>query len=104
MPKFKIPVQNTITKENSIREVVGEHILIGDLNCFIFIDPEETPQGTVEGWNISELQTGMRMASDLSKERCIEKATYNYTTWPQCIQKGFEIMSEQGFEIPLNKL
>ena len=87
MEKLKLSSQNA---DGTIyhQEVDAERIMIKDLECFIFIDPEETEQGEVKGYNVSHLETGMRMASDLSKEWAIKKATTNYEKYPECIEKG----------------
>lgn len=86
-------------------EVEGERIMINDLEAFVFRDNDYDYEGEeIEGWNVSHLETGMRMSSDLSKEYAIKKAKSNYEKYPECIEKGRQICKDKGIVLPVNEL
>ena len=103
MEKFKLSEKAENGLIHTSKEVDAERIMIKDLECFIFIDPEETNQGMVEGWNVSHLETGMRIASDLSREMAIKKAISGYEKSPNSIENARKFLSENGIALPVNK-
>lgn len=103
MEKLKISSQD---KDGviSFTEFEGERIMINDLECFVFEEEDYDYEGElIGGWNVSHLETGMRMASDLDREYAIRKAKANYEKWPECIEKGRQICIEKGIVLPVNR-
>ena len=103
---FKISSYDKDKESPYLYEVEGERILINGFECFIFIE-EDIQEGIYEGevveyYNISHLPTGMRMASNLSKEEAIRKATFNATKYQECIEKGIEKIKELNLGYPIN--
>ena len=104
MEKFRLSSKD---KEGNIyhEEVEGEIVMINDLEAFVFRDNDFDYDGEeIEGWNVSHLETGMRMASDLYKENAIKKAKNNYEKYPECIEKGRQICIEKGIVLPVNRV
>lgn len=104
MEKFKLSSQD---KNDNVYhdEVQGERIMINDLEAFIFQDNDyDYEGGEIEVWNVSHLETGMRMASDLDKQYAIEKAKRNYEKYPECIEKGRKICIDKGIILPVNAI
>jgi hypothetical protein len=103
MEKFKLSSQD---KDGNVYhdEVQGERIMINDLEAFVFRDVDYDYEGEeIEGWNVSHLETGMRMASDLDKEYAIKKAKANYEKYPEYIEKGRQICRDKGIVLPVNR-
>lgn len=103
MEKFKLSSQD---KDGKIYhdEVDGERIMINDLEAFVFQENDYDYEGEeIEGWNVSHLETGMRMASDLDKQYAIEKAKRNYEKYPEYIEKGRQICRDKGIVLPVNR-
>jgi hypothetical protein len=103
MEKFKLSLQD---KYGNVYhdQVQGERIMINDLEAFVFQDNDYDLEGElIEGWNVSHLETGMRMASDLNKKWAIKKAKFNYEKYPECIEKGRQICIDKGIVLPVNR-
>lgn len=103
MEKFKLSSQD---KDGNVfhNEVEGERIMINDLEAFVFQENDYDFEGElIEGWNVSHLETGMRMASDLDKEWAIKKAKSNYEKYPECLEKGRQICRDKGIVLPVNR-
>jgi hypothetical protein len=104
MEKFRLSSRD---KDDNIyhQEVEGERIIINDLEAFVFRYNDYDYEGEeIEGWNVSHLETGMRMASDLYKENAIAKAKTNYEKYPECIEKGRQLCIEKGIALPVNRV
>ncbi len=104
--KFKIISLNKETHKVELDEVSGERISIEGLACFIFID-EEIQEGIYEGeviewYNISHLNTGMRVAYGLSKNEAISTAKLKCAKFPECIEKGIETIKGLNIGYPIN--
>jgi hypothetical protein len=88
--------------EPILKEVKGERILINKRKCFIFVDPEETEQGTVNGWNVSDVETGMCLAINLSKSKAIELASQRLKKYPDAVKKGLQRLNSMDIKTPVN--
>ena len=101
MEKFKLS-----SKENGqivYDEVEGERITVGGVEAFIFKQDIEDFEGdTVDGWNISHLETGMKIASDFDRQCTIDKAVSNCEKYPEAIERGRQICIELGITLPVN--
>lgn len=75
MEKFNIVNQCRKTEKWYTDEVQGERININGLDCFIFEEIEDTEQGEVHWFNISDLKSGAKISHGLSREQAVEKAT-----------------------------
>lgn len=97
MEKFRTINQD----ENGIvyyKQVKGERVLINGLPCFIFLERQE---GFKE-YNVSHIETGMHVASDLSYEKAIDKATFNYERRPEAVEAGRKQLTSRGITMPVN--
>lgn len=101
--EFKITKFNILTENIEFETVVGERILINKIPCFIFTEEEETEQGIVEGYNISHIQTGLRICSDISRNECIKKATIGLKINSLQIKKSIKKLSQFKMILPVNK-
>ncbi len=105
MEKFKIIKAIQFSIPNSaaiIEEVEGERIMIMDQPSFIFKETEETEHGSVEGWNVSHLETGMRMACSLVKSNAIAKAEEGLAKNKNAVKSAKETLKYIGVSIPVN--
>jgi len=100
---FKTSNVNTVTKDCFHENVLGDRIVIAGFPAFVFKEIDHDYDGEeIEGWNVSHLETGMRMSGDLSKQEAIRKAEHNCTKYPEAIEKGRQICIEHGIVLPVN--
>lgn len=93
MKNFKISVS---TGEGIIfTEVEGERITIGKEKAFIFYTD-------FHKWNVSHLETGMRMASNADRDQAIKDAEHKAIKYPEAIEKGRDICKSLGIILPVN--
>lgn len=103
MENFKITIDSP-DKERGIYydTVEGERVQIGTEACFVFEECEETEHGTVCGYNVSHMETGMRIYSHLSKFVAIEMAKSRVAKYPEYIEKGRDICRSLNIQLPVN--
>lgn len=82
-------------------EVDGERINISNTDCFVFEDKKSEEK---ERWNITHLETGMRVAVAPTKEGAIKLATTKLFARPQAIIDGRELLKRLNVQIPVNKI
>jgi len=107
MEKFKTTHLSELDLELNFNEVQGERLTIEGIECFMFYDPEETDQGIIEGYNISHLETGMRICNGFTKEDAIKNAKNILITHKDKVQKvietGRQRIKDLGGIIPVNQ-
>lgn len=91
--------------EKHLKEVPADKIIIAGVPCFIFKEKQNEIDGSWIEWNISHIETGMKIAEDYcSKKEIIAIATKRLTEHPKAIQKGIDKLKKEGFKFPVNKI
>lgn len=100
--KFKVTVENS-KGETIFIDVTGERIRIAGIDCFVFADTYKAEDLVIYIWNVSHLETGLKVFSDPDRERAISIATDLLTQQPDAINKGIAICKQLNIELPVNK-
>jgi len=105
---FNSPIPQELLSEMAIKreiifkEVEGHPVTINNIPCFIFKEEEETIQGKIIGYNVSHLETGMRLVNNSSKKNTILKAKERLNKFPNAINEGIEMCKKLGIKLPVN--
>lgn len=102
MEDFFIVCHNGDKSDVFHKKVQGDRVKIRDRDCFVFIDPEETEQGIVEGYNVSDLETGFCLTINLSKSKAIEIANELLKEYPHAVKYKLEQLKQMGVKVPVN--
>lgn len=101
METFKI-----ISSQFEFKEVQGERctIEIGGkvINCFAYRDDEETEHGIVEGYCVSEIETGVRICNGFTIKSALEKGHKLFNRAHNPLDKLKELLTYKGFKLPIN--
>ena len=91
-------------KQGVIKQIKAVKIKIANRWFFYFEESEDTEQGQVTGYNITDMETGMVAHRDLSLNYAIECVREKVIKYPEKFEEGKEILKQHNFNFPINKI